>query len=297
MDAKRLLDQLLGGGSGGFPGQGSAGGFGTGNYATGNYGTGSGGAGGFGTRTPGTANTGTGSFGSGTGLGQGSGGGDILGQIQKGIADNPMAAKVIAGGLAAVLLKSKSRRGRMGGMGGMGSAAKLGGLGLIAALAYKAYQANQAKQAGQSTPAATGASTDAIAPAPQGSVFLPTGAEAEDRARLLVTAMIAAAKADGTIDAAEQNQIFERMGTLDLDAEDKAYLMDQLRAPLDIDGLARAARTPEVAAEVYAASLVAIDPDHPAEKAYLQMLAARLNLDPSLVTELHAAADAERAAA
>lgn len=294
MDAKRLLDQLLGGGTGGFPGQGRSGGFGGGNFGTGSSGTGGFGAGGLGGGGLGTGGTGAGSHGAG-GFGSGSGaqsgsGGDILGQIQKGIADNPMAAKVIAGGLAAVLLKSKSRRG------GMGSAAKLGGLGLIAALAYKAYQANQAKQAGQSTPA-TGASTDAIAPAPQGSVFLPSGAEGEDRARLLVTAMIAAAKADGTIDAAEQSQIFERMGTLELDAEDKAYLMDQLRAPLDIDGLARAARTPEVAAEVYAASLVAIDPDHPAEKAYLQMLAARLNLDPSLVAELHAAADAEPAAA
>ena len=47
-----------------------------------------------------------------------------------------------------------------------------------------------------------------------------------------------------------------------------------------------------MATEVYAASLLAIDPDHPAEKAYLQMLAARLGLAEDLVQEIHRTAEA-----
>jgi uncharacterized membrane protein YebE (DUF533 family) len=47
-----------------------------------------------------------------------------------------------------------------------------------------------------------------------------------------------------------------------------------------------------LAAEVYAASLIAINPDTPAEKAYLAMLAARLNLDPGLVREIELRLDA-----
>ncbi|HCR65335.1 MAG TPA: DUF533 domain-containing protein, partial [Oceanicaulis sp.] len=56
-----------------------------------------------------------------------------------------------------------------------------------------------------------------------------------------------------------------------------------------------AADTPEHAAEIYAASLVAIEIDTPAERAYLQMLAARLELDSDLVNEIHKAADAQPA--
>ena len=58
-------------------------------------------------------------------------------------------------------------------------------------------------------------------------------------------------------------------------------------APLDLDAIVKGASQPEVAVEVYAASLLAIDPDHPAEKAYLQMLAARLGLADELVAEIH----------
>ena len=40
---------------------------------------------------------------------------------------------------------------------------------------------------------------------------------------------------------------------------------------------------------------MAIEIDTPAEQAYLQMLAARLNLDADLVNEIHKAADAQTA--
>jgi uncharacterized membrane protein YebE (DUF533 family) len=57
--------------------------------------------------------------------------------------------------------------------------------------------------------------------------------------------------------------------------------------PLDIDGLAAEARTPAVAAEVYAASILAIDIDTEAERQYLRELARRLGLDAGTVQRLH----------
>jgi uncharacterized membrane protein YebE (DUF533 family) len=64
--------------------------------------------------------------------------------------------------------------------------------------------------------------------------------------------------------------------------------MDELRKPLDVDAVAGAARSPEEAAEIYTASLLAIDVDNASERGYLAMLAARLKLDDGLVAHLHA---------
>ena len=55
----------------------------------------------------------------------------------------------------------------------------------------------------------------------------------------------------------------------------------------DIEAVARGGRTPEEAASIYTASLLAIDVDNAAERGYLAMLAARLNLDDALVKHLH----------
>lgn len=275
-DAKRLLDQFLGAGHGG------------GAYGSGGLGGSGSGAGGLGSAIGGLL---------GSGGAAGSGVGGMLGGLQRQASANPLASGVLAGGLASVLLG-----GRRGGRGMSQNTLKLGGLAVIAGLAYKAYQENQAKQGKAAIPhsatpdSVQGAGQDLLPP-PANSPFMPTENEADDRARLMLTAMISAAKADGTIDQGEQSRIFERLGSVELDADDKAYLMDQLRAPLDIDAIVRQASKPEVAAEVYAASVLAIDPDHPAEKAYLQMLAARLGLADDLVEDIRRTAETVRASA
>jgi uncharacterized membrane protein YebE (DUF533 family) len=228
----------------------------------------------------------------------------------------------LAGGLASLVLGSKGGR-RLG-----GSAGKLGGMALIGSLAYRAYQSwQESQQQGQQqvppAPPAGGGSflgsasaspwssqgasptsfapqTGRPAPVPQasapveaappvGSPFAPAGEDEQQAlSRTLLRAMIAAAKADGQVDAAEQAAIFGEMDKLDLDADDKAFVIDELRAPLDIDAIARSARTPEEAAEIYTASLLAIDVDTAAERGYLALLAARLGLDDRLVAHLHA---------
>lgn len=203
----------------------------------------------------------------------------------------------VAGSLAAILLGTKTGR-EIG-----GEALKLGGMAAVGALAYKAYNDWQAgKQAPVPAPQeAARPAPPPMLPAPSGTPFNPVGENAQQSlARGLLRAMIAAAKADGTIDAQEQARIFAEMDKLALSSEDKAFVMDELRANLDIDAVARAATTPEQAAEIYAASLLAVTVDSAAERGYLAMLAARLKLDDALVAHLHgtvAAATGEKAPA
>lgn len=104
--------------------------------------------------------------------------------------------------------------------------------------------------------------------------------------------MIAATKADGQIDATEKAAIFKKLETMPLGPEEKAFVFDELSSPLDLSAVVERADTKEHGAEIYAASLVAITADTPAERAYLDALAFRLDLDPGLVAEIHKQAGA-----
>src|SRR5690606_10432606 len=84
--------------------------------------------------------------------------------------------------------------------------------------------------------------------------------------------------------------IFEKLKAMSLSAEEKAWVFDELSSPLDINAVIARADTPEHAAEIYAASLVAISADTAAEQAYLEVLASKLKLAPALVAEIHKAA-------
>lgn len=170
-----------------------------------------------------------------------------------------------------------------------------GGMAAVAALAYTAYKRyNEDKgRVGAARMSAPGG--DVLAP-PAGSAFLPAESDTAGRESLglaMVRAMIAAARADGKFDAKESQAIFERIESADLDPEEKSLLIEEMNHPADMDAIVRAARTPECAAELYTASLLAIDVDHPAENAYLKMLAARLKLPPELVAELHRQVEGE----
>lgn len=148
----------------------------------------------------------------------------------------------MAGGLAGLLLGSK------GGRKLAGSALTYGGIAVAGALAYRAYQNWQAGKA--ATPSASAGTP--LLPAPTDTPFNPTSeAEQQTLGRNLLRAMIAAAKADGHIDGAEQGNIFAQMDKLNVSADDKAFVMDELRKPLDVDAVASTARTLEEAAELY----------------------------------------------
>ena len=171
-----------------------------------------------------------------------------------------------------------------------GSALKVGGLALVGGLAYKAWRHHQQGAAG----------TSGVSAPPDEHAFIPASDDTDATAALsllLVRSMIAAAKADGQIDAAESQQILNQINGLVLSSEDKAYLFEEYGRPLDIATLARDVDTPEHATEVYAASLLMVEPPSPPERIYLDTLARELQLDAGLVAEIHTTIQANQTAA
>ncbi|MBU1336112.1 MAG: tellurite resistance TerB family protein [Alphaproteobacteria bacterium] len=181
-----------------------------------------------------------------------------------------------AAGLAAGMLLSGGGLGKLA-----GNAVKLGAVAAVGGLAYNAWQNYQNNQQ-------AGATT-----APAQDAFIPPASDTqgqEELGKTLVRAMIAAAKADGRIDAEEKEAIFGKLETMNLSSEEKAWVFDELSSPLDINAVVARADTPAHASEIYAASLVAITAETAAERAYLDALATKLKLDPALVSEIHKAA-------
>jgi uncharacterized membrane protein YebE (DUF533 family) len=166
-----------------------------------------------------------------------------------------------------------------GGGGAVRGAARGGAMAILGSLALTALQ--NARAGGQAAP---GGQLAASAAPKQEDVAAVTSEEAE---RLALRAMIAAAKADGQIDEEEMDRILGHMNTDDVTAAERQFVLDEIRKPLDVADLAKDVHNPAQAAEVYAASLLAIDVDSEAERAYLRHLAAALRLDAGVVSFLH----------
>lgn len=184
--------------------------------------------------------------------------GDQLGQ---------MAEKMgLPGGAEAV----RDMMGRFGGAAANASEAGQAGLGnLIAAM---------------TTTAAAGSKTMAdMMGAMTGGT--PVNAMMEENARLMIRAMIQAAKADGEIDANERRKIMDHLS--DASDEEIAFVEAELDAPVDVQSLA-AATGDTMKAQVYAAARMAIQVDTPQENAYLNQLATALGLDAATRARLDA---------
>ena len=97
--------------------------------------------------------------------------------------------------------------------------------------------------------------------------------------------MIAAARSDGHIDADEQQRIFKAVEEMKLSAEHKG-LFDYLQEDVPVQRPAEGIYSMELKTEVYLASCLVIDIDHPAERAHLDTLAAALQLPAELCREL-----------
>ncbi len=193
-----------------------------------------------------------------------------------GFAGGGFAGGALTGGLLGVLVGNKKARKMAGGLVGYGGAAAAG------ALAFKAYQNWQEGKQVATAPVATEADLTHVDPR-----FLPTQATDDGNFALtLITAMIAAAKADGHIDAREQTAIFDYVEKLSLDAESKGFVFDALRQPMDMASITGNVKGVEQASEVYLVSRLVADGDHPAERVYMETLAHRLNLPKELVAHL-----------
>ncbi len=268
IDGKKLLDQFLGAEAGR---SGVPTGLGT-TARTPSAPAPSGSAGGLGDLLGGLLGGGAGGGGAGGNLG------GVLGQVTDYAKKNPGMSTVIAGGLASVLMGGKGPKLKA-------DALTLGGLAALGTLAYKAYQQYQANN-----PAAPASPAQIPTPGPapsSGSALPPPVARhadtPEDAAALsIIIAMIAAAKADGHVDDAERQKIVGKLSEGGLTAEEQSFLERELAAPLDFNRVVALATNQEQAIQIYAASLLPITPDQPAERGYLDMLAARLGIEAGL---------------
>jgi uncharacterized membrane protein YebE (DUF533 family) len=152
--------------------------------------------------------------------------------------------------------------------------ATYGGLAAIGVMAYKAY-GDYSRQQGGANASAEPQTLDRLPP-PQ----------AELHSQAILKALVAAAKADGHIDARERAVIEGEFIRVNQDAELQQWLHAELEKPLDPAEVASAASTPEIASEMYLASLLAADEQSFMERAYLDELARQLKLDDALKSRL-----------
>ena len=111
--------------------------------------------------------------------------------------------------------------------------------------------------------------------------------EFERGAELVLKAMINAAKADGKIDAAEIQRILGKLEEAGTDSEARDFVINEMNKPMDLSSIIAAAKgRPQLAAQIYAASLLAIEVDTPAERQYMQQLAGGLGLPPQVTSHL-----------
>lgn len=197
--------------------------------------------------------------------------------VQKSMQDNPQIRSATD-----QLGQMLERAGVPGGAGGIqkmmdqwlgtagksGEAAAAGFGGLLAAIGGAAAAGTE--QAGQMMEAVTGR----------------TGATAalEENAKLMIRAMIQAAKADGEIDAEERETILSKLG--DISPEERAFVEAEMAKPVDIPALAQDTGD-AMKAQVYATSLMAIRVDKASEAAYLDGLAAALGLSEETRAQVH----------
>lgn len=206
-------------------------------------------------------NQGGGNRGGNPGLDSGLGG--LLGSIGGG---------ALGGGAISMLMGSKKAR-KMG-----GKVITYGGVAALGLVAYKAYsnwQNQNQVQSGVSQPEGELRTVDRVPPA-----------EIEEHSQAILRALIGAAKADGHVDERERELIEGEIDKMTPDTQLKRWFDQELRKPLDPAEVARSASTPEMAAEMYLASILMVDDQNYMERAYLDELARQLKLEPALKSEL-----------
>lgn len=216
--------------------------------------------------------------------------GDLLGSLGKmaGGAQSGSASGAESGGgtLGDLLGNLGNNKAALGGLGALAGAILGGGTksaggavggGALAMLASMALSA--LKNAGQTPTKPPAALTE-----PQ---TRDDELALENDAEVIVKAMINAAKADGKIDNAEVQKIVGKLDDGGLSQKEKDFFMSEANKPMDLNGvIASANNNPEMAAQIYAASLLAIEKDTAAEQSYMQQLASGLHLHPQVAAHI-----------
>ena len=183
------------------------------------------------------------------------------------------------GGLLAGLAGSGGAAGGLGGLLGGGGAAGGGGLGNL----LGGMMGGSPSQGG-GLGSLLGMALGQQGPGGASGQALQASSEQNDQAELLIRAMINSAKADGEIDAEEQQKIVGKLG--DVDEAEAAFVRSEMAKPLDVDGFARSVPQ-QLGRQVYLVSLLAIDLDNQAEARYLDSLRRGLGIDEKTANEMH----------
>jgi len=170
----------------------------------------------------------------------------------------------VLGGLLGVLTSSKTARR------GVGGALLVGG----GAMLWNKYKESMARK---DTGATSKCSPERAAPA--NSTY-------NGRAERLVWAVVFAAKCDGHIDAAEEENIRRELSKLDLGPDAETLVKKALDEPLDPEALARMVTSPEEALELYTLSYAVITADSFMERSYLDALARALHIPDDVKEDL-----------
>lgn len=183
--------------------------------------------------------------------------------------------------------------------GNMAGKAQLGiGLLGIAMAAWEHYQQKPGTSGGvaggQAMPQTLGAGAAMPPPPPPG---MPPAAPAtrpmpqldarQQSVVLLIRTMIAAANADGHIDAQERESILSRARDSGVDAQTLAFLEAEIARPQTLQQIIANA-TPELAGDTYAAAALAITVDTDTERRWLDALALGIGLDPGTRADIDA---------
>lgn len=188
----------------------------------------------------------------------------------------------LTGGALGLLLGNKKFRKMGGKVATYGAAAALG------AVALKAYQDWQTQRSTNNAPASAPPAPSGGAHAAQASSAAALGwseKDTETHSQAVLAAMIGAAKADGHIGDSERTLLEAEVARLG-STQDQAWFHAELQKPADPAAVAQQAATPEMAAEMYLASLLVIDDQSFMERAYLDELAKQLKLEPGLKNNL-----------
>lgn len=183
--------------------------------------------------------------------------------------------------------------GNPAGAGGAGAAGGLGGLGgMLREVADRVT--GGAISGGQAGAGAHGAT-------PEGSAEIRDGERAaasfsDDKALLLIRAMITAAYSDGALSEAERARIMRAIDDAGGDAEDRHVLEREIANPRPADELLSQVHDHDTAEAFYLASRASIGGDSAESQAYLASLRQRLKLSSADVAEVEEIASGGSAA-
>jgi uncharacterized membrane protein YebE (DUF533 family) len=176
-----------------------------------------------------------------------------------------------------------------------GGAPGAGAISIFGALAAQAMEYAKQMMGGAGAQAAGGSPFANVDDASAVFAGLRKPANAQEQAQLLdvatltIRAMINAAKADGWIDEREAQRLLGKMQEDGVTEQEREFVLREIRKPMETEAIVRDVPNPQVAAQIYAASLMAIEVDSDAERRYLQQLAGQLGLSQQIVAYLHRA--------